>query len=142
MGLLVVVIHTVLHRRRSRWVDDAATARRFVSSSLGALAAPPDVVSSLKLVVSELVSNAIRNTHQAARVTVGRGRAGWTVEVVGGQQPPGHLLWDPARWALHHDDRTSGRGLGLVRVLVDRVRVDRVLGAARVRCSITRPAGG
>ncbi|MFM2077667.1 MAG: Histidine kinaselike ATPase domain [Actinomycetota bacterium] len=130
--------HTVVRRRRTRLVDDAATARRFVTSSLRALAAPPDVVSSLKLVVSELVSNAIRNTHGAARVTVNGNRAGWTVEVVGGDQPPGHLLWDPSLWALHTDDRTSGRGLGLVRMLVDRVRVDRVLGDARVRCSIER----
>ncbi len=119
-------------------VADSATARRFVTSSLVALSAPPDVVLSLKLVVSELVSNALRNTHEAARVSVGGSRRGWNVEVVGGRQPTGHLLWDPAQWQLHDEDRTTGRGLGLVRALADRIRVDREMGDARIRCSIDR----
>ena len=133
-----VTSRTVLHRRRRRAVVDAASARRFATEALVAFGAPGDVVATLKLVTSELVSNALRNNDGHAIVTVLGGGSGWAVEVAGGSQPDGHVLWDPNRWILHREDRSTGRGLGLVRALVDEITVRKDAGQAVVRGTMHR----
>ncbi len=93
-------------------------------------------MSTLCLAASELVSNAIVARHSGAEITVESGDDGWGLEVLGGWQPAGHQLWDTTRWRVHSDDRSSGRGLGLVRALVDEVEVHQFDGQALVGCWI------
>ncbi len=102
--------------------------------------APDEVVQTLRLAVSELVSNALvargATDETPVEITVETGSDGWGLEVLGGWQPAGHLLWDTSRWRMQGDGRSSGRGLGLVRALADEVDVHRFDGHAVVSCWI------
>jgi anti-sigma regulatory factor (Ser/Thr protein kinase) len=107
-----------------------------VAQVLTQFGAPDDVVQTLRLVASELASNALVDTADPAMITVEGSDDGWGLQVTGGWQPPEHLLWDPAQWRLHTENRSSGRGLGLVRTLVDEVEVHDVDRRAVVDCWI------
>jgi len=118
--------------------SSAGEARAFVARVLVGQV-PDRVVGDLRLVVSELVSNAV--THGAAatvKVVVDLSDDGWVaLEVVGGGDLP-PALSDPGRWAIAPVDAVSGRGLGIVRALVDEVATATVDGEVAVRCRMRR----
>jgi hypothetical protein len=121
-------------------VSDSLTARRFVTDALLRYGAPDDVVQAMRLVASELASNVLLDDRDHATITVEGGDDGWGLQVAGGWQPAGHLLWEPERWQLNRDHRSTGRGLGLVRSLVDEVEVHDVCHQAVVDCWISAQA--
>jgi anti-sigma regulatory factor (Ser/Thr protein kinase) len=114
-----------------------AAARRHVSEWLSARHAEPAVVHDLALAVSELAANVVQHSGTAwvlVRVD-DDDPEWWTLEVVGGpRQLPDHLR-DPARWTVAEpDSRRGGRGLGIVRSVVDEVEVDERGDELAIRC--------
>jgi serine/threonine-protein kinase RsbW len=93
-----------------------ATARRFTAAVLADCPRGDDA----ELLVSELATNAVRYSpsRHGGRFTVRiQVKAGWTrIEV----SAPGAESWEP-EFAASDDDAESGRGLGIVFFLSDRM---------------------
>ena len=122
------------HRVFPRDSASARAVREFVTTELRALAAPPDVVDDVRLAVSELAANAIEYGLAAEiEVWVGADTDGWEIEVVGAADPGAHLP-GTERWAVAGSAATSGRGLGIVRQLMDEAFVTETGGRIAVRC--------
>lgn len=115
-------------------------AREFVSSALAREPLDDVVVSNLRLVVSELVSNVVQHgdADRIVEVTVDLSDAAWLeLAVTGGVDEP--VTWsDPERWSVAPPADASGRGLGIVRTLVDDLRTDHVDGVVSVHCRVRR----
>jgi anti-sigma regulatory factor (Ser/Thr protein kinase) len=95
---------------------------------------PPALVDDFRLAVSELAANAIEygsDDHIEVSITVDEHC--WELEVVGavaGTRRPPHA----DDWAVTAPDERSGRGLGIVRDLMDVTSVVEVAGRVAVRC--------
>lgn len=117
-------------------VDTAsiAAARRFVARACSGRV-PRHVIADLVLSTSELVTNAIEHgrgpagerTPVRVRVQVDTGSAAVAVRSSGDAD-----LADPRGWDLPDPDVRTGRGLGIVRRLTDRVEVVRVAGQVEI----------
>jgi anti-sigma regulatory factor (Ser/Thr protein kinase) len=114
--------------RPERWFEATAAtpraAREFVAQELAAQGAPPLVVADFRLIVSELVANAVQHGRPPVVVAVGADDpTRFEVHVSGGMLPD--EISDPRRWTITGPDAPSGRGLGIVRDRVDEVAVAR-----------------
>ncbi|HTH05001.1 MAG TPA: ATP-binding protein [Ilumatobacteraceae bacterium] len=135
-----------MDERSVRRFPSAAThiksARDCVAEALACRGASGDVIEVFRLAASELAANVIEHGHSlfwtlAVTVSVDR----WTMEVVGGDaRPPSNEVLHPESWNVPDADRRGGRGLGIVRALMDGVEVDAVRGLVRVTCWLDRDA--
>lgn len=118
---------------------EVRAARAFVTDELRRNDATPQQIDLMCLAVSELAANAVAHG----------GRSGWTVglkatrqwytmDVSGGGAPADSLIFQPERWEIAEADRPSGRGLGIVRELMDEVSVRTWRGQVRVICRLRR----
>ncbi len=102
----------------------ARAARAFVAEHLSAQGATAAVVDDFALAVSEVVSNAIAHADDTEVVVVidTSDHEWWQVDVVSHSPLPSRLR-DPNGWTVAPASAASGRGLGIVRSLMDEVSV-------------------
>ena len=103
--------------------SQVAPARRFVRRALSDTATP-DALNDLQLIVSELFTNAVEHgVDGTVRVAVHQcdDCVGVTVQSRG----PAPSVSDVETWTVADPDALSGRGLGIVRELADRLSVER-----------------
>ncbi len=122
----------------------SSAARRHVATWLRTRGGTSAEIDDLSLVASELAANVTQ--HGDADELLVRlddsdpGR--WTLEVVGGRNLlPAHLA-DPTSWEVPRADSTTGRGLGIVRTVIDEIEVLTALDVLTIRCHRlrTKPA--
>lgn len=102
----------------------ARAARAFVTEQLSAQGATAEVVDDFALAVSEVVSNAVAHSDDAEVVVViDTSDQGWWHIEVASHSPLPHRLRDPSGWTVAPAVAASGRGLGIVRSLMDEVSV-------------------
>ena len=114
----------------------ARAARQFVTNTLRSHGAAPSLISDYALVVSELATNIIEHGDGSDLVIFldVADSEWWGMEVVGGASTaPGHVL-EPASWTVASADEPSGRGLGIVRHLMDEIVTDTTDGQVSIRC--------
>ncbi len=114
----------------------ASAARKFVGEILRVREAPVAVVLDFKLVVSELVANAIEHG-DGDNLTVRANFSDsqwWEIEVISGLVKNGTKLRQPNDWTVAGNEHSSGRGLGIVRKLMDDVVTEISDGLVNVRC--------
>ena len=117
--------------------DQTSTVtRRHVATWLRTRGATPDEIDDLSLVASELAANVVQHG-DADELLVrldGNDPSRWTLEVVGGRNLlPAHLA-DPTSWEVSRPHDTHGRGLGIVRTVVDAVEVLSDRDVLTIRC--------
>lgn len=116
----------------------ALSVRRFVTAMLRAEGADERSVKNLTLAASELASNIILHGQcPELCVTVQTSETWWAVEVRGGQVLPSDML-EPAGWAFPPANHLSGRGLAIVRDVVDEIRVRDHEGELSISCRLRR----
>ena len=120
----------------------ARLARRFVSETLRLNGATDDLISDYCLVVSELATNIIEHGDGSSLVIFldVADPAWWELEVAGGASRPGSQLLRPETWTVADSDDASGRGLGIVRHLMDDIATDTSGGRVSIRCRRRREA--
>ena len=114
----------------------ARAARQFIATTLRRHDAPSKVISDYALVVSELVTNIIEHG-DGSNIVVCLDAADpdwWEMEVVGGSATPPSTLLEPDTWTVASADKISGRGLGIVRSLVDDIVTNADAGHVSIRC--------
>jgi anti-sigma regulatory factor (Ser/Thr protein kinase) len=114
----------------------ARAARQFVSETLRLHGAPTGVIGDFALAVSELVTNIIEHGDGSTLVIFldVADPEWWEIEVVGGgSRPPGRVL-DPDSWTVAAADEATGRGLGIVRHLMDEIVTDATDDEVSIRC--------
>jgi anti-sigma regulatory factor (Ser/Thr protein kinase) len=113
----------------------ARPARRFVADTLRAQGATSDEIVDIALVASELVSNIIEHG-DGLELSLGLSATPetWELSVVGGRCSPESLVLRPEKWNVAGADESSGRGLGIVRQLMDDISVDATDGTVSVNC--------
>jgi anti-sigma regulatory factor (Ser/Thr protein kinase) len=113
----------------------ARPARRFVADTLRAQGATTDEILDIALVASELVSNIIEHG-DGLELSLGLSATEetWELSVVGGRCSPESLVLRPEKWNVARPDDSSGRGLGIVRQLMDEISVDATDGTVSVSC--------
>lgn len=114
----------------------ASAARKFVSEILRLRDAPDSVIIDFKLVVSELVANAVEHG-EGDGLTVRADFSDnqwWEIEVVSGLAKNGNNIRQPNEWAVAGNEHASGRGLGIVRRLMDNVDTEISDGLVSIRC--------
>lgn len=114
----------------------ARAARQFVAATLRRQNAPPKLIGDYALVVSELVSNIIEHGDGSTMV-ISLDVADpdwWEMEVVGGAATPPITLLQPDTWTVASADKASGRGLGIVRHLMDDIVTHTNAGQLSIRC--------
>ena len=110
--------------------------------SLRSLDAPAQIVGDFELAVSELVANMVEyGDGRDLTVCVDADDERWLMEVRGGRAIP-TVMRDPDQWVVSGVDEDRGRGLGIVRAVMDDVRVERVDGVVVVHCMIARSRTG
>jgi anti-sigma regulatory factor (Ser/Thr protein kinase) len=128
---------TVPERREFDAVPTSArAARRFVTDLLRLGGAPAAVITDCSLVVSELVTNVIEHSG-GTRVEVAVDLADprwWCLEVVGAAPSSPKQLAAPETWTVGGANDVSGRGLGIVRQLMDEVVINTTDGHITVTC--------
>lgn len=98
-------------------------ARSFVAERMLEAGASRSITADLVLVASELVSNAVEHTSATdLQLSIGFEGRRWSLSVSTPESGAGGLA-DPSAWVIAPPDRASGRGLGIVRHLVDDVAV-------------------
>ena len=120
----------------------ARAARQFVVTTLRRHEAPPKVISDYALVVSELVTNIIEHG-DGGNVLIALDVADpdwWEMEVVGGSATSPSTLLHPDSWTVATADKASGRGLGIVRYLMDDIVTRTDAGQISVLCRCRRAA--
>ena len=141
----------VTNMKRNRLQGDQASfepsnrsvrmARDFVCSNLQHAGAAKEVIRDFQLVVSELATNAIdygdENMPFIVRIDTANPEW-WTIEVLGGQSAKSDQIKSPADWKVATSDKFSGRGLGIVRALMDEIDAKDVDGVVQVTCRLRR----
>lgn len=128
---------TIGHVMRCELVADLAqvgAARRFVRRNLA-----PDVPAALnadvQLIASELVTNAVEHgsgDRVAFALRCELGAVALTVESIG----PAPNVGDVDDWEVAPAEEITGRGLGIVRSIADRVEVSRNDGRLVITASL------
>ena len=114
----------------------ARAARQFVAETLRSNGASEQVTRDYALVVSELATNIIEHGDGSQLVIfldVAHSEW-WEVEVVGGSTTPPERLLQPEMWSVASADEGSGRGLGIVRHLMDDILTGSSDGLVSIRC--------
>ena len=114
----------------------ARAGRQFVTDTLRDHGATVKVISDYALAVSELVTNIIEHGN-GSNLTILLHVADpdwWDVEVVGGASDAPSRLLHPDTWAVADSDEASGRGLGIVRQLMDEIISHTDAGLVSIRC--------
>lgn len=113
----------------------ARAARQFVTHTLHFHGAAHSVIADYALVVSELATNIIEHGDGSDLIIFldVADPEWWGMEVVGGASPASRVL-DPSSWTVAAADEPSGRGLGIVRHLMDEIVTDTADGQLSVRC--------
>jgi anti-sigma regulatory factor (Ser/Thr protein kinase) len=114
----------------------ARSARQFVSDTLCVHGASTGIISDYALAVSELASNIIEHGNGSSLsiyldVT---DPEWWDVEVVGGSVTSPDTLPEPDMWRVAAADEPSGRGLGIVRHLMDNITAVTSGDQISIRC--------
>jgi anti-sigma regulatory factor (Ser/Thr protein kinase) len=114
----------------------AHAARQFVTDTLRSHGATPAVTQDYALAVSELTTNIIEHGNRTTMVIFVdvTDPEWWDVEVVGGASTPPQQLLQPDSWTVAGAGESSGRGLGIVRHLMDEISSDITGGEIRIRC--------
>lgn len=116
----------------------ARAIRRFVRDALRDARARAEVIADFQLVVSELAANAIEHGDGGdVVVEVDGSRPAWW-EVTVSSTMVGTRLRSAREWSIADAEAGSGRGLGIVRRLMDDIRVDRRGDRISVRCRMRR----
>ena len=119
----------------------AQTARKYVGEILRSRAAPEPLIQDFQLVISELVANVIEHDD-------GSGLAvfydftdpqWWDIGVVGGKVRAKDPITPPETWTITGNEQASGRGLGIVRQLMDEILTDMSNSQVSVRCRRRSP---
>lgn len=118
----------------------ARLARVFVRDSLRSHGVGASIIGDFQLVVSELTANAIEHGNGSDVVVLVdlADPAWWAISVGGGVDGSVKHLLDPELWTVASSHLGSGRGLGIVRHLMDRVDVSLDEGCLRIRCLLRR----
>lgn len=127
--------HTTRRRTRrfQRVAADISAAREFVGSVLRSRGVGEHTIGAFRLAISELAANAIEHgTAPTWSVGVEAGPEWLTMDVTGGVAAPSNIVHHPQEWSIAPPDEASGRGLGIVRRLMEEVTVDTVDGEVRV----------
>ncbi len=114
----------------------ARAARAFVAEILGQGGADAAVIGDYQLAVGELATNVIEHG-DGSSLTISVDLADarwWDVEVIGCAPPPGNRVLEPDAWEVARPAQTSGRGLGIVRQLMDEVVTAVADGRLGIRC--------
>ena len=122
--------------------SSARAARQFVTELLRSRGAPDDVIGDYSLVVSELVTNVIEHSDgfQVEIIVDVDDPEWWVLEVVGGAPVVPKQMPIPEMWTVADANEVSGRGLGIVRHLMDDVVTDVTPDRISVRCRRRRSA--
>ena len=114
----------------------ARAARQFVTNTLRAHGAANSVISDYALVVSELATNIIEHGDGSDLVIFldVADPDWWGMEVVGGATSASNHVLEPASWTVAAADEPSGRGLGIVRHLMDEIVTDTSDSQVSIRC--------
>jgi anti-sigma regulatory factor (Ser/Thr protein kinase) len=134
--------------REQRTFDAVATsarsARQFVTDLLRQHGAATAAIDDCTLVVSELVTNIIEHGDGSEFVILldVTDPAWWEIEVTGGAVGVPQLVLEPDTWTVARPDDVSGRGLGIVRHLMDQVVTNSAGGRLSVRCRRRRTDEG
>lgn len=114
----------------------SGAARAFASSALEALGAPPSLVRDYELAISELTTNFIEHGNGSAILVVVdfTDPDWWEVETIGFADNIGHHLTHPDTWSIATPMAESGRGLGIVRRMMDDIIVLSFGPWVSVRC--------
>jgi anti-sigma regulatory factor (Ser/Thr protein kinase) len=123
--------------------SSARAARQFAIELLSRHGASPGVIGDCSLVVSELVTNAIEHSDGTpVEVIFGvRDPEWWELEIVGGPSAAAKHLQAPELWTIAGAHDVSGRGLGIVRRLMDNVVTDTSADRVSVSCRRRRSEG-
>ena len=129
---------SALHREQQSFEaipSSARAARQFVASTLRQHGASAKEIRDYALVVSELATNIIEHGDGSSMVVYldVADPGWWEVEVVGGSLPSTQLL-EPDTWTVASADEPSGRGLGIVRHLMDEIESGTNAGRVSIRC--------
>jgi anti-sigma regulatory factor (Ser/Thr protein kinase) len=101
------------------------------------LGASEEEIEAFRLAVSELGANVVMHGSGSGwTVGVRVGQSGCTMDVWGGAAPPDNVVHHPERWAVADPDRPTGRGLGIVRELMDDVTTEVWRDQIRVVCRL------
>lgn len=119
----------------------ARAARKFVGEILRQRHVPNSVVVDFRLVASELVSNVIEHGDGMGLTVFGEfsDEHWWEIGVVAGTTPSSSKLKQPNGWTIAGNEDRTGRGLGIVRQLMDDVITHTSDGQISVRCRRRRP---
>jgi len=140
-GRLSIEMNSEQVARQSRSFDAvpfaASEARSFVAVALRDAGASSRVIDDFRLVVSELVANIVEyGDGTGFDVYVESGATGpWVLGIECAVSAAGVSLPNPEAWAVADPDEASGRGLGIVRALMDDVTLAAVEGRLAIRCS-------
>lgn len=118
----------------------AKAARQFVGDLLRRHGASESTTDDCVLVVSELVSNFIEHGNGSGLV-VGvdvTDPQWWHIEVASDSSAAPQLVLRPDTWTIARVDEVSGRGLGIIRRLMDDVVTEVSDGQLTIRCRVRR----
>ncbi|MDO8388960.1 MAG: ATP-binding protein [Actinomycetota bacterium] len=127
----------VRHSRSFDAVPFAASeARSFVGVTLRDGGASQRAVDDFRLVVSELVANLVEHGDGAGFDVYVEGpvAGAWVLGIECAVAAAGASLPDPHAWAVADPDEASGRGLGIVRTLMDDITLEAADGRLTIRC--------
>jgi anti-sigma regulatory factor (Ser/Thr protein kinase) len=117
-------------------VQSARAARLFVTEILAREGASTKVLDDFQLVASELASNVIEHGDGTDFVVYvdSTNPDFWEIEVVGGLATDHNPVLHPEEWTIAAADEPSGRGLAIVRYLMDTVTAHISDGRVSIRC--------
>lgn len=116
--------------------ESARAARQFIGQILRQRGASETTVRDYQLVVSELVANVIEHG-DGSGLTVSSDFSDpewWDIGVIGGEVVDENPIKQPEVWTVAGNGHVSGRGLGIVRQLMDDIVTDTSDDRHRVRC--------
>ena len=133
----------IMHRQFPATTSSLEPTRRFVELATATLGVAPEIVEDLCLATSELVSNAAEHGpkgHVELDVEVSDHDVSLTVASKT-SEPQGKSTLPPVEeWSLSAPQERYGRGLAIVRTIMDDVVVQETDGELRVTCRRRRLA--
>jgi len=105
--------------------ENVVVARRFIGAWVSDRTSDRTTIGDLELAVSELVTNAIEHGDNAEPVEVAVGLDGDVLTVSVRSHGNVSALAPTSEWEVAGFEAIAGRGLGIVRAVVDRIDVTR-----------------